>query len=126
MGKQSDTLEYGKILSSRASAYTKCIGFSIMLKLTYITPAVDAFHFPHEWYPGMPVVTVLVVVLAKFAVPQPVGLHHVAVLQARGRLLLLWTLLTAVRGITPHGMTAGQHWTRDLLTVYLSRRPLWT
>lgn len=92
---------------------------------TYITPAVYALHLPHQWYPGMPVVTVLVIVLAKFAVPRAVCLHHVAVLQACGGPVLLWTLFTAVRGITSHRMTAGQHWTCHLLTVYLPCRSLW-
>lgn len=91
---------------------------------TYITPAVDALYLPHQWYPGMPVVTVLVIVLAKFAVPRAVRLHHVAVLQACGSSLLLWTLLTAIGRITSHRMTAGQLRTRHLFTVYLACRAL--
>lgn len=85
---------------------------------TYITPAVDAFHLPHQRHPGVPVVTVLVIVFAKFAVPRAVSLHHVSVLQACRSPLLLWTLLTTVGGIASYGMTAGQHWTRHLLTMH--------
>lgn len=91
---------------------------------TYITPAVDALHLPHQWYPGVPVVTVLVIVLAKFAVPRAVCLHHVAMLQACRWSLLLWTLLTAIGGIASHGMTAGQLRTHNLFTVYLPCRSL--
>lgn len=50
--------------------------------VTYIAPAVDALHLPHQRHPGMPVVAVLVIVLAKLAVPGTVRLHHVAVLQS--------------------------------------------
>lgn len=92
---------------------------SYFLAATYITPAVDAFHLPHQRYPGMPVVTVLVIVLAKLAVPRAICLHHVAVLQACRCPLLLWTLFAAVGGITSHGMTAGQQRTRHLLAVHL-------
>lgn len=91
---------------------------------TYITPAVDALHLSHQRYPGVPVVTVLVIVLAKLAVPRAVCLHHVAVLQACRSSLLLWTLFTAIRGITSHGMTAGQLRTHHLFTVYLPCRSL--
>lgn len=86
---------------------------------THITPAVDAFHLPHQRYPGMPVVTVLVIILAKFAVPRPICLHHVAVLQARRSPVLFRTLLTTVGGVPSYRMTAGQHRTRHLLTVHL-------
>lgn len=91
---------------------------------TYITPAVDAFHFAHHGHPGVPVVAVLVVVLAELAVPGPVCLHHVAVLQAGGSLRLLRTLFAAVGGVAPHRVAARQHRARHLLTVNLSRRPL--
>lgn len=87
---------------------------------TYITPAIDALHFAHHRHPGVPVVTVLVVVLAKLAVPRAVRLHHVAVLQAWRGLHLLRTLLTAVGGVASHRMTAGQRRARHLLTVNLS------
>lgn len=87
---------------------------------TMITPAVDALHLPYHRYPGMPVVTVLVIVLAKFAVSRAICLHHVAVLQACRGPLLIRTLLTAVRGIPSYRMTAGQHRTCHLLTVYLA------
>ena len=93
--------------------------------MTYITPAVDAFHLPHQGHPGVPVVAVLVVVLAKLALQRAVGLHHVCVLQPRGGLLFLGgALLAAVGRVPPDGATAGQHGTRDLLTVHLSRRAL--
>lgn len=114
--------DYYCMVNVRGSAWSQS---SSQHQNTYIAPAVDAFHFPHQRYPGMPVVAVLVIVLAKFAVPRAICLHHVAVLQARGGLHFLWTLLTAVRGITPHRMTAGQHRTSNLLTVYLPRGSLW-
>lgn len=89
-----------------------------------ITPAGDALHLPQQRDPGMPVVAVLVIVLAKFAVPRAICLHHVAMLQACRSPLFLWALLTAVRGITSHRVTAGQHWTCHLLTVHLTCRSL--
>lgn len=67
----------------------------------------------------MPVVTVLVIVLAKLAVSRAICLHHVGVFQACRSLLLLWTLLTTVGGITSDGMTAGQYRTCHFLTVNL-------
>lgn len=91
---------------------------------THITPAVNAFHLPHQRYPGMPVVTVLVIVLAEFAVPRSICLHHVAVLQACRGPVLFGTLLTTVGGVTSYGVTAGQHRTRHLLTVHLPWRSL--
>lgn len=87
--------------------------------VTYITPAVDAFHLPHQGHPRMPVVTVLIIVLAKLAVPRTICLHHVAVLQSGCGLLLLWTLFAAVGGIPPDGMSAGQHRAHNLLAVHL-------
>lgn len=92
---------------------------------TYITPAVDALHLPHHGYPGMPVVAVLVIVLAKFAVSRTICLHHVTVLQACRGSVLIRTLLTAVGGIPSHWMTACQHRTRHLLTVHLACWALW-
>lgn len=91
---------------------------------TYITPAVDAFHFSHHRHPRVPVVAVLVVVLAELAVSGPVRLHHVAVLQPGRSLLLLGTLLAAVRGVASHWVAARQHRARHLFAVHLSRRPL--
>lgn len=87
---------------------------------TYVTPAVDALHLPHQRHPGVPVVAVLVKVLAKLAVAGTVCLHHVAVLQGSRGLLLLWTLFTAVRGIPPDRVSAGQDRARHLLAVHLS------
>lgn len=72
----------------------------------------------------MPVVAVLVVVLSELAVPGPVSLHHVAVLQPGRSLLLLRTLFAAVRGVAPHGVAARQRRARHLLTVNFSRGPL--
>lgn len=92
---------------------------------TYVTPAVDALHLPHQRHPGVPVVAVLVIVLSELAVPGTVCLHHVAVLQSGGGLLLLRTLLAAVGGIPPDWMSAGQHRARNLLAVHLSGRSLW-
>ena len=92
---------------------------------TYITPAVDALHLPHQGHPRVPGVAVLVEVLAKLALERAVGLHHVCVLQPHGLLLFLrGALLAAVRWVTPDWATAGQHGTCDLLTVYLARRAL--
>lgn len=93
---------------------------SLSFDNTYITPAVDALHFSHQGHPWMPVVAVVVIVLAKFAVSRPIRLHHVGVFQVAGCLLLLRTFFTAVRRISSHGMTACHRWTRHLLAVYLA------
>lgn len=87
--------------------------------VTHVTPAVDAFHLPHQGHPRMPVVAVLIIVLAKLAVPGTICLHHVAVLQSGCGLVLLWTLFAAVGGIPPDRMGAGQHRARNLLAVHL-------
>lgn len=71
----------------------------------------------------MPAVAVLVEVLSKLAVAGAVGLHHVAVLQAGGPVLLR-TLLAAVRGAASHRVAAAQRRTRHLLTVNLPRGAL--
>lgn len=72
----------------------------------------------------MPVFAVLVVVLAELAVPGPIRLHHIAVLQGGSSLFLLRTLFAAVGGVAPHGVAARQRRARHFLTVNLSRGPL--
>lgn len=99
-----------------------------LLPLTFcdamITPAVDALHLPDHRNPWVPVVAVLIIVFAEFAVSWPVRLHHIAVLQTRGRPLLLGTLLTAVGRVSADRMATGQRGAGHLLTVDLTSRAL--
>lgn len=112
----------GSVLTGDVSASQNWALLSLTFCDTVITPAVDAFHLPDHRDPRVPVVAVLVIVFAEFAVPRPVRLHHVAVLQSRCSPLLFRALLTAVGRVSAHGVAAGQSGAGHLLTVDLASR----